>query len=350
MTKIDYPKLNRFITVVQSKNNQLHIRTGPWEGPIITIRDPNGVVEALIELLDGSHHRTEILEKVGEENKEDIISLMEQFRNKGIIYDGRKESAEVWPHVVANPNTSIDSNNSSDIQNNSITIISSDFPERVLCGRVRDIGVESIKYIKLENGRRVEPDSQIPSLTHPPSELSLDEILSDSNYVLCAVRGPNADLLKDVNRILYEKKTPWTPIQAIGYDGIVGPTVFPDETACYSCFVDRMLPNIPDPTQYQAFQRQDVPSQVETPPGLCALVVGYAVLDIPYILQSGSGFTVGNILSVNGSDLAFESNRLMKFPRCDICGSLDGSSYNQIVGLEEMIQSESFKQQYKEEN
>lgn len=127
--------------------------------------------------------------------------------------------------------------------------------------------------------------------------------------------------------------------QIRGFDGIIGPAIFPGETACYECFHERMLSNIPNIGGYRALEYEKEENSLATAslPMFSRAVAGYLSLDVLYLLSYGIGYTSGRVVTVNSLDLSTEVNEVLKLPRCDACGRDSRVDASRFVSLEDMV-------------
>jgi hypothetical protein len=65
-------------------------------------------------------------------------------------------------------------------------------------------------------------------------------------------------------------------------------------------------------------------------------------LDLLHLLAYGVGYTAERVVTMNAIDLSMETNRVLKLPRCPVCGKQPGDDQARFVGLEDMVAAEEF--------
>ena len=96
--------------------------------------------------------------------------------------------------------------------------------------------------------RAVNPVVSVVAHTDPlRTDDDVARAVDGADFVLGCLdpgRGAITDML---NRACLAQRTPWSLGTATAFEGIVGPTVIPYETACYRCYQSRTVANQDDP-------------------------------------------------------------------------------------------------------
>jgi molybdopterin-synthase adenylyltransferase len=93
-------------------------------------------------------------------------------------------------------------------------------------------------------GAQVDLKTQARELS---DEKGLEETISGSDFVINCTDEGNISLVYKLNRVCWRNKIPWITASASGLEVLVGPTVYPGETACYMCYRMRMVACANDP-------------------------------------------------------------------------------------------------------
>jgi len=65
---------------------------------------------------------------------------------------------------------------------------------------------------------------------------SVEQATAGSDFILNCIDEGNISLVYKLNRACLRAKTPWTSVASSGFEVVLGPTVYPEETACYLCY------------------------------------------------------------------------------------------------------------------
>ena len=77
--------------------------------------------------------------------------------------------------------------------------------------------------------------------TPPGSDDDAVAAVQDSHFVINCLDEGQVALMYRLNRACLRTTTPWTSVAASGLEVVVGPTVYPGDTACYMCYRMRMV-------------------------------------------------------------------------------------------------------------
>src|SRR6056297_2502989 len=98
---LTYPTLNPSFVPVQKDSNTIHIRAGPWSGPVLTIQDvdEDNAVATLIEEIDGDTHVRDVVAAFDDDQREEVLQALEALHAKNIIYDSGDSADPLQPHL-----------------------------------------------------------------------------------------------------------------------------------------------------------------------------------------------------------------------------------------------------------
>ena len=351
-TDLVRPILNPAFVAVASGPNTLQIRAGPWSGRVMTIRedDEDEALEELFGKLDGEHTIEEILAPYDDEDREAILGLFGQLREKNIVYD-----AADWNGEVGRPQLQVTSRftgkTADRLEESSVLVAGvGELGPQIAADLVRS-GVGSVTFTSLADGG-AEDDDPLGLLDGLADEEALElldgdgdvvEALEEVDAAMLATDEDRPEIAAAFNEFAHEAGTPWMLAQVRGFDGLVGPVVFPGETACYRCLERRIESNASDPKAYAAYRDgiADEPTMASVGlPSFARTVAGYATVDLLYLLAYGQAFTVGRTVVLNFLDLSTEVNEVLKVPRCKVCGTSPGEDVKRFVTLDDLLESE----------
>lgn len=317
----------------------LHVRSGPWNGIIYTVRDGDeeGVLGRLGELIDGETPIEEILEAFEPALREEIGQVIDQLHDNGVVYDASELSDPAYRHLVLDSRYNTWEQRPIDSQ--SVLVVNAGRIGPWVATDLRAMGVEDVGFVEPVESARTARDSTDDDVTvFEPDELG--EAVEAADFVVYTADRLYPLVLDELNELTHETSTPWVPAQTLGVDGVVGPAVFPGETACYDCFRRRVSANVNNPAglkQYRDALAADETLRTESSPALARLVAGLVGLDLLNLLAYGVGYTAETVVTCNGVDMTVESNRVLKLPRCDVCGIDPASQANPFLGFDDVM-------------
>lgn len=176
------------------------------------------------------------------------------------------------------------------------------------------------------------PVAQPPSihlLTNSTAEASsqLRALGDTADLIVVAARNAPAALFRAVNRISLERKCPWLRAHEDGTQIEVGPYVRPFESACYTCMELRESSARDFAVEEYLYQENLAsPRRAgETLPrgeavAVATLAASLVAGEVVRILTGIAAPTLLNaVLTVSPMSGSFETNRLLRVPRCPDC-------------------------------
>lgn len=334
--EVPYPTYNPAFVPVQIDPNTVNFRVGPWAGPAFTLRDTDedNAVSAFIERIDGETHVDEIVDSFSGEQRRQIAELVHKLYQNDIIINRASEDDELWPHLALRKR--FHNRDRERLNTKQILLID--------CGRMGiqiatdlvDAGVDEVSIVRpLESD--TDPDRIRDEITSTEPR-DLEAAISVADFVVYAADQPHPEIVSTIDEIAHTERTPWTSVQIHGFDGFIGPTIFPTETACYHCFRERTLSNVSGRNGYERFLEQAQERQRDVrAPGFGRMLAGYLVMDLVNVLSFGTGYTAGRVVRVDGVSLSMECNDVLKLPRCTVCGIQSGDGPSQFIAAKDVL-------------
>lgn len=154
----------------------------------------------------------------------------------------------------------------------------------------------------------------------------ISSIAKEANLLIVSFDEQQIDFLHLINDFCLESKIPWSSCCIEGFRGLIGPTVIPYQTPCYTCYEIRSSANIKHYEAYMAYRtyRQShseklvhfgrLNSFANTVASGMSLEVVKFLTDIKPLL------TYGKTLSIDFLEMKTEMHPILRFPRCPSCG------------------------------
>jgi bacteriocin biosynthesis cyclodehydratase domain-containing protein len=154
--------------------------------------------------------------------------------------------------------------------------------------------------------------------------------------------GPELDpiLLRNLNRLALDVGFQLLPAAADGPFGIIGPTVIPRVTACFECAETRVLDAMRDHTLYTRYREALAEGRVhgggvrdEVMNPFHALVVAFAAWEVSSLINLGTAYTAGKLLTIYAPTMEIAFHDLLLVPGCAACSppsSLDAPLYSDL--------------------
>jgi thiazole/oxazole-forming peptide maturase SagC family component len=148
-----------------------------------------------------------------------------------------------------------------------------------------------------------------------------------SDYIAVCLETYRPDILKQINAFSLACGTPYTWCSLDCQHGSVGPTVLPQETACFECYSTRVKANADHPDELSAYEdqlsRHGNPTTYGFLPPHVHILAGIASLEI---IKDLSGLTppltYNAQLEINLLSMEFALHPVLKLPRCPACTRL----------------------------
>jgi bacteriocin biosynthesis cyclodehydratase domain-containing protein len=349
--ELERPVLNPAFVVVKPDEHTLHVRAGPWSGPVVTVRETEGdeSVEELFDMLDGEHDLAGILDRYDPDDQRAILGLFRTLREKNVIYDAAAvDGRRGWPQLTVTPKLRSESRDR--LADADVVVVSVGDVGPAIAEDLLRAGVGSVSLLQPLAERRRDVDelestggvsrlADRDGFSHV--ERDLGDALADADAATLALDAAYPSVARAFNEVALATGTPWLLAQVRGFDGLVGPVVFPGETACFECLQRRIEANLSSPGEYEQYREALEPSFASVGlPSFSRAVAGYASVDLLYLLAYGQSFTVERTLAVNFLNLSVEVNEVLKLPRCPACGTEAGDDVKRFVGIEDLVEAD----------
>lgn len=342
MELVSYPIFNPALVPVLIDGDTLHIRGGPWTGPVLTLEDENGdnLLERLVTEIDGDTHIEDLLAQFNPDEQADIARALIGLTDKNAIHDASDYDRNKAYHHAAI--TGIP--DAERLSTTTVSVVNAGGIGSHIVADLLDFGLKEVRCLQPIDSARQPLERYQSDDSFIEIQGDLSETIPSSDFVVYAAHGNYPELEGRLNHLTNKHTIPWTMGRVLGYDGIVGPTVFPGETACLECFERRVLSNAPAPDKYRAVRTGKGPAkhnkrlaEVSLRP-FDRMVAGMVSMDLLHLLSDGTGFTAGRAVLIESLGLSMHADRVLKAPRCDVCGPEPGSGSSPYLSLTDFEQ------------
>jgi molybdopterin-synthase adenylyltransferase len=183
----------------------------------------------------------------------------------------------------------------------------------VICNRIRELNPAA---------------AATPCSVLPESDESVLDAIEGSDFVICCADRSLSTLFYRVNRACLKARIRWTSGSVSAFEGIVGPTVTPFETACYLCYQMRSVACAENPEdefaqlRFLDRRKQDDSGRRENLV-FGAGVIGHLLgLEAFRALTGISSSAVGRILIFDLIEMNSQKHVVLRKPWCPACLSV----------------------------
>jgi thiazole/oxazole-forming peptide maturase SagC family component len=363
---VDQITLPDHVMQVRGAANAIVVRGGSLLPFLIGLLDGTRDIEAIIEIVY-LHWENEVglphvrrlskatKNKARIEIREKIIELLTNLYMNGMLEDGEEgknnfsaAELEYYRNQLLFFSRYVDVTRSSTnryglqlfLKQARVVVLCSGSFGRSLAIKLCRSGVGEVTVVNLDRAddlsllKNVNPYISLTIVENETSNCdALKDLLNGATVtlVVVATNRPYSNVCRWLNKISIEQKFPWTVASIDGREATIGPTIWPTETGCYSCYRSRQKAAS---SSYEADKAYDehVDSDASKAKKITELehfsemMASMFVLEILKIITFFSvPLTAGNRI-FNLDLLTFDNSvsRFQKLPRCASC-SPDGS-------------------------
>lgn len=317
-------RIDPTVVPVELSADEVHFRAGPWAGPIITLRDEgrDGTLASVVAHLDMGTTIGEIMNRVEGVNELDVRHILSELDRKNVL---RKMNGDSVVDPMPLPLRFAQSDLKT-LKSTEVLVMSSGEIGPLIVEMLASAGVGNVFVNhRRDDGTSGTFDGATTVQAWDESEPQINDRVEEVDLCISATMQPCPGASTLVNKLALKAGTPSVYANVTGYDITIGPTVLPGETACFECYNKHRTGNMSSGDGYEAFEQvaKNRTGTVTDCLPFAEIAAGFLATDIINFLCYGHGFTVGSIVTFDMSNLSMESNDVLKFPRCDICGELN---------------------------
>lgn len=308
------------------------------------------IIEKMLPLLDGNNTIDDIMQSFTEYSRDTIVSVIEMLQNHYVIEDGDGiNQIDLSKDIVAAYSDQINylSLFSERIVDNNIRISKYDIFKsiyqktcfvigsgKVATAMVRELASNGIGKIILSCKEDFFSSiSAILSQYFKQIKLEkreFDEINENSGIDMVILAE---DIITDaqsrkVNKRCIDNNIPWMSLNIGETRFEVGPLVVPHETACYSCYMNRLNGNsthFEEETSFRNYKNLETNSiSIFAYDTMIRVAAGIAAWEIiKYLSKIFSCVTTGRVIHFNILSLEMKSHTILKMPKCKVCSKVE---------------------------
>lgn len=185
----------------------------------------------------------------------------------------------------------------------------------------------------------ISPGTQVETIDDPlPTDADVVAAISGSDFVLGCLDPGLASLTYKLNRACLQTRTPWCSGEVSAFEGIIGPTVIPYDTACYLCYQMRIVACAEDPQDALAGlkhldRRKTDDSGHRENLAFGAGVVGNMIaLEAFKSLIGGRPSTAGKVVTLDFTQATGQKHAVLRKPWCPACFTTANESESDLAG------------------
>jgi len=295
--------------------NEVQFRAGPWSGPTFSIEDEDedNILADLVQSLDGSRTVDRLLEEFAAHEGAVTGLLTELYEQNIVVEAGSVEREQVgWNVFRSQMNDQTFDEQASQAE---VLVLSDRGVGKHVLNDLQNAGIGRIGVSSLNREETTATTNEAVEQYQDP----YDGLAAFDNAVCVAGDGATSEL-QAINERAHANDTSVVFGCVVGYDGVIGPTVVPGQTACYDCFEQRTKERISADDTYEQFKNQLATRRSESVASAFARVVsGYITLEAIHLLIDESPLLFDKIVTVDFTDFTFEPNAVLKVPNCETC-------------------------------
>jgi bacteriocin biosynthesis cyclodehydratase domain-containing protein len=342
------PRLHRsyFLTHVPNTSNLLLYR----EGRGVALKPVGGsdLLPRLLDLLDGSRSVDSIVESLAGFDTGLVLSSLESLQELGLLEDAsadprsddgrspdRHNQRLLLSHLTSDVSTASEA-----LAASNVVIVGSGAIAASLASMLAACGVGRVQTPAPGEGAVDASPRETPPIARGASDVRsplLDgavtrrqpqrfgDAIDGASLVLAALDHPDPDLLDALNEACLDRSVPLLPIMLVGWEGHLGPTCIPGQTACVRCASLRVKANLSHYQQYVLYEDTMRRSPGEHPfgrlPHFPEMLAGMAATEaVKLITRCYPPSTHGRLVVTDLLLQRTDAHDVLRVPRCPACG------------------------------
>lgn len=328
--KTTLPRLKGFVYIIPQETS-VQVR---WDEHAVLLNSESAakLVKEIVPLLDGTHTTDDVVSQLASWDRKDITDVMTFFNSHELLEDASivspfsLEQERQWEDQILY--FSQFSSNKYSLQKRITDTCVLVLGEGVLLHEVCS-GLEETGVRIHEAAESIEPphkDERFESRKEAEEKIEARIAEARADLVVVTTSNSFSPLFSWVNSVSLTLQRPWTSCTVYGEKGLVGPTVVPGQTACYTCLRLRRSSNL---VHYDEFTRFE--TYVEEHPGLqkrsgaltatLSVVAHLCVVELVKLITGIAPVqTAGGQISFNPLTMEMKVHPVLKLPRCPQCG------------------------------
>lgn len=337
-----FPKLCAGVEAIPVADGKVLLRGGPG-----TLMLGGAFVEqvlmSLIKSFDGKNAAHDLAERIENAFHPEFWEFLDLMVEKGFLEYSCLDVAEPWDHGPENSFWSLHAESpehaAKNLSSAHIVVgcsgqVGSVFANAMTEGGVGDLTLvtESAKSLRAEqnistNVKVIEASAKDAPWSMLAQDASLIAICHDTMSLV----GFDA-----INEMSIEMGVPWVGSRIDRNRALIGPFVFPHETACFTCYELRNRVNADHSEDHEALfnhWRTSAPVSPDWPltKSLASVVGNWLAADVlRHLAGQHLPVTAGRLVELDFSSLHLRTHEILKLPRCPSCSRLRAQPMKRI--------------------
>lgn len=319
-------------------------------------------VQHVVPMLDGRHALGEIHAEVADLfDFDDLVACFDLLAEQGVIEDTGQWSLDGTQQEKLRPQLNLFHDLSPEpwkmqqrLTDHCVTVIGLTSvgvaAARALSaagvGRLRAVDPESVTpadvyfnpEFSMNDCGRLRVDALRPHITSEyegidrclTSDEAVSEAIHGADFLVNCLDEGNLSLAYRLNRVALRTRARSINVSASGFEAIVGPTVYPGETACYMCYRMRLLACTDNPETAYDFESFLDRRKKDDSPHRANLVMNSAIAGqlaaievLKELVGISSPTTRGRIVVIDLRDLSSTMHTVLRKPWCPACTTVE---------------------------
>ncbi len=320
------PRLAPWVRELELGDNRLQLRGADHT---FTLQHPLfiDIFRFLQPLLTGRHTQQALLKKSrGKYLPDTVLFVLRLLRANGMLQEGapqsaksisKKERTQLEPqiqflsHFTTDPDQVL-----LQLQNANLQIIGSPQLTNKIVASLKSAGFKKIKPTRLGSKIKLSQSGKI--------EKAITTNKNPIDLLIACQESQAIPFFSIINALAQEKKFRWLPISVSGTTGMMGPTIIPSQTACYTCLHSRIAANVPNLESHLNYHlvlaSDSAPENEGVMPPLLSLLADQATLEsIRLITGLTPPQTIQRLFEFKISSPIPLSHQVFRVPRCQDC-------------------------------
>lgn len=205
----------------------------------------------------------------------------------------------------------------------------------ITCAAIcRSLSMSSVSRITIVDEPTLRNDRSFTSSwkEHPPSSTTVSVVSpaafdpeglhNRTPYVVAASDCGAQECIRAWNSKCVQARWAFFPVVLHNLVGYIGPLSIPGETACYECLRARQNSHLCDPALQRAVE-SDSHAVAAYHPSMAEIVGNIAALQLAGFVSRFGLAKAANLTTINFITSEMSARRVLKVPRCGVCGRLN---------------------------
>jgi bacteriocin biosynthesis cyclodehydratase domain-containing protein len=158
------------------------------------------------------------------------------------------------------------------------------------------------------------------------SKGDLEGALQGVDFLVACQESPGFTFFETINQACLATGTRWIHVAIEGTTALLGPTIIPNQTACYVCYESRVNSNLRDLDNYLAYKNKMSHGAETVDEGffgpLWSLLASHVAIEVTRIVSGfASPETIGRFYLIDQMSPEAVGHNVLRVPRCSACYS-----------------------------